>query len=57
MQELDAREERYETRLAVVEQQLARVMARLAALEQGDGSARGYGLWTRYAMTVTMMQK
>lgn len=40
-QELDAREERYETRLAVVEQQLARVMAQVAALEQRDGGARG----------------
>lgn len=39
--EWDAKETRYEVRLASVEQQLARVMAQVAALQQGVGVARG----------------
>lgn len=39
--EWDARETRYEGRIAALEQQQAQMQARLAALEQHDGGARG----------------
>ena len=39
--EWDARETRYESRIATLEREQAQIIARLAALEQGVGSARG----------------